>query len=270
MKKQNTKLPEREDWNPDEWGNIKHPTLTDKEVLEKNWDRAAMSQARMNDPNWKKNWHEKNTARMKDPVFRKKLSTSLKNSDLVVTRNRTQKSNPKWVKAHNIGIERYLSDPNYVNPRGMLGKKHKKETLEQLSDSQSKVKHTKKWNANISMARKNHNFLTDQSKKKISKALSGRPTGRTVVVKTPKGTFDGYFRAAKAYGVSPGGIKLWIKTKPKQFKVVKNNHGAKKIKTPKGIFENVSVASESYGISPQALRARIKTKPNEYYYIIKS
>ena len=222
------------------------------------------------DPNWKKNWHQKNTDRFQDPAYRKKISNSLKKSDAVKNRSRTQKSNPKWVKSHTAGIKRYVSDPNYVNPRGMLGKKHKKETLEQLSDSQSKVKHTKEWNANISMARKNHNFLTDQSKKKISKALSGRPTGRTVVVKTPKGTFDGYFRAAEAYGVTPGAIKLWCKTKPKQFKVLKNNHGAKKIKTPKGIFKNVSVASESYGISPQALRARIRTKPNEYYYIIKS
>ena len=34
-------IPDREDWDPNEWGNIQHPTLSDEEVLKKYWDRSS-------------------------------------------------------------------------------------------------------------------------------------------------------------------------------------------------------------------------------------
>lgn len=34
-------IPVREDWNPNEWGNIKHSTLSEQEVLYKDWEKSA-------------------------------------------------------------------------------------------------------------------------------------------------------------------------------------------------------------------------------------
>lgn len=58
-------------YSDDDWGNIELPGLTDEELHSKNWERATIAKqmAEKRDP---KEWHEKNTARFKNPKWRAK------------------------------------------------------------------------------------------------------------------------------------------------------------------------------------------------------
>lgn len=81
-KKQTPEIPVREDWNPDEWGNIKHPTLSEQEVLSKNWTLSGIVKRRNADPEFRK----KHLPRLKkgikkrneDPKYFEKLKDAWK------------------------------------------------------------------------------------------------------------------------------------------------------------------------------------------------
>lgn len=204
-------------------------------------------------------WHEKNRARLNDEEYHKRLSESLRTSEKVLERNRTQKSNPKWCEAHSKGVKEYLSSPDYVNPRGMLGKKRSEESKRKAAE---KMKGRAKNLEGNDKLRKYHigKKLKESTRKKLSEINTGKETDRCRRVQTPKGQFEKLKLAAEAYNVTTGAIKLWTKTKPKEFYFIDDMNvlGARKIQTPEGIFNNSSDAAKFYSISNAAIRYRIK------------
>ncbi len=216
-------------------------------------------------------WHEKNTARLNDPEYKKKLSESLANSEKVLERNRTQVNDPAWQEAQRKGYQEYLNSPDYINPRGMLGKKRSKESKQKSSQSLKGKIRPLEGNDKLRKYRKGKKVSTEVLEK-VSKALKGRETDKCRRVQTPQGEFAKLKLAAEAYNVSPEAIKQWMKKKPNEFYFLDNINalGAKKISTPDGIFNNAQEAAAYYSISANAIRHRIKTWETWYYLEEKS
>jgi len=236
-------------------------------------------------------WHEANTRRLKDQEYVKKLSKSIKqfyeeNPDF-------QKEKVKseiWIKNQKEGYHEYLNSPDYVNPRGMLGKKKSKETIEKQREKTLGVPKSEEHNIRVSKARQGFK-PKQQSIEKMREKLIGKETGRSRRVLTPAGEFQKLKEAADYYEVATGSIKNFIKgqnvkdwlkfrleekgvkfdgLKPLGFKWLgdqKEELGAKKVQTPDGIFENVKAASIFYNITTAAVRHRIKAQPDKYFFI---
>jgi hypothetical protein len=235
-------------------------------------------------------WYELNNARNKDPAYRKRLSEAIKNSPAVKQANIKKGQDPKFRSAVQKGMTEYINSPEYVNPRGMLGKKRSQESLEKQSQAlKGKVKPLA-GNKKISEYRLGKKPKAESIEKMRAKLL-GKETGRSRKVKTPAGVFNKLKEAAEHYQVSTGTIKNFIagKTVKEWFKPqlvqqgikfkglkplgfswvgdVKSELGPKKVHTPDGTFNNVTSAAEFYKISGTAVRYRIKTQPDKYYYI---
>lgn len=266
-----------------EWGNIELPGLSDEELFRKNWNQVAAARERSKDPKW----IEANTKRLKDPEYLKKLSNSLRNSEKIKIANKKKGNDPEFRKAVSLGAKKHTSNPNYVNPRGMLGKTHTEEwCINQSKKLKGQIKPLE-GNKKISEWRKGRS-PSQESIEKMRKTNTGKETGRSRKVKTPAGVFDKLKDAAEYYGVATGSIKNYIKGqqvkewfKPQlEAKGVKFNGlvpigfewlgdmkqelGAKKIQTPDGIFENAEEAAIFYNISSAAIRHRIKSQPDKY------
>lgn len=232
-------------------------------------------------------WYAANSKRLEDPEYLKKLKTSLQNSQNVKQAAKKRGADPEFRKSVSEGVLRYTSSPDYVNPRGMLGKTHSQE----WKDNQSNTQHGKvkplEGNKKISEGRKGRK-PKQESIEKMRKALTGRESGRSRKVKTPAGIFDKLKDAAAYYEVAPGSIKNFIngvnvkewfkphlESKGIKFKGLKplgfewmgnieKELGAKKIQTPDGIFNNAKEAGKFYNITPEAIRHRIKSQPDRY------
>lgn len=248
-----------------------------------------------NDPEWYADWYEKNTTRFDDPEYLAKLSNSIKrfyddNPDF----QQNKVNDPKWKKAQAEGCRRYIESPDYVNPRGMLGKKVSEEVKQYMSDLLSGVPKTLEHNQQVSEWRKNNWRPKQESIEKMRKTLTGRESGRSRKVQTPNGVFEKLKDAAEFYGVTTGAVKNWVnKTTttiakkdvrdklvakgvvldengfPQGFEWVgdvKSELGAKKIQTPDAIFENCKAAAAHYKITSAAVRHRI-SKWQEWNYI---
>ena len=180
--------------------------------------------------------------------------------------NRANAKDPKWIEAKERGQRAYIDSPDYVNPKGMLGKKHKEGHSELMSNKLTGKAKPVEGNKKISIARKGIK-RTDEEIKKISQTLTGKETGRKHSVVTPLGKFEKIKDAGIAHNVHETTIRLWIKTKPNEFRYDENHTAAKKISTPDGIFDNIREAAKFYEITPQAMRARVKSKSGKYSYI---
>jgi hypothetical protein len=302
----------------DNWGNQELPGISNEELLSEEFARriqaaenSEASKIRFSDPqfkaHWKKqldkkfkklradpewvnDWYKKNSERLEDPEYLKKLSESLKNSDAVKIAAKKKGADPDFRKAVSKGILRYTNSPDYVNPRGMLGKKASEETKKKQSNALTGLVKPLEGNKKISEARKGKS-PKQESIEKMREKLLGKETGRSRQVQTPVGVFDKLKDAADYYGVATGSIKNFIKgqnvkewfkpqlelkgvmfegLKPLGFAWLgdmKSELGAKKIKTPDGIFANVTEAGKFYNVGPATIRHRIKAQPEKYSYI---
>jgi hypothetical protein len=236
-------------------------------------------------------WYEKNNQRLQDPEYVKKLSESIK--DFYQANPNFQKDKVKsqqWQQAHKKGCQEHVNSPDYVNPRGMLGKKQSKESKKKLSEKLKGQIKPIDGNKKISEARLGRK-PKQESIEKMRKSLTGRESGRSRQIQTPSGVFNKLKDAADFYGVATGSIKNFIKgqnvkewfkphleakgvkfkgLKPLGFKWlgdVKQELGAKSVQTPDGIFTNVNEAAEFYKITSTAVRYRINSQPDRYFYI---
>jgi len=235
-------------------------------------------------------WYKANSKRLEDPEYLKKLSESLKNSEAVKEKARRQSEDPEFAAKIRATALKNVSSPDYVNPRGMLGKTRSEESRKKSSESLKG--HTKplEGNKKVSEARKGKK-PKEESVEKMRKKLLGKETGRSRKVQTPAGVFEKLKDAADYYGVAIGSIKNFIKgqtvkewfkpqleakgvsfdgLKPLGFSWLgdmKEELGAKRVKTPDGIFENVKAAGEFYQVGPATIRYRIKAQPENYSYI---
>lgn len=235
-------------------------------------------------------WYEKNNARLQDPEYVKRLSESLKNSDKVKQANKKKGADPKFRKAVSDGLKEWTNSPDYVNPRGMLGKTRSLET--RTKASQALLGKEKPLEGNVKISQARQGFKPKQeSIEKMREKLIGRETGRSRKVQTPAGVFDKLKDAADYYEVATGSIKNFIagRNVKEWFKPHLESKGVKfdnlkplgfswlgdvnkelngrQLLTPDGNFKNVKAAAEFYKITPAAIRHRIKTRPHEYHYV---
>jgi hypothetical protein len=184
-----------------------------------------------------------------------------------ITANREKAKDPNWLEAQRKGCQDYLNNPNYVNPRGMLGKTKSEET--KLKQSLALKGKPKSKEHNIKLRQRKGIKLTTGIKNKISDSLKGRTSDRCRRVHTPLGEFAKLKLAAAAYNKTPETIKLWMKKNPKEFYFIDSIDilGPKKIHTPEGIFDNIKKASEFYSISIGSIRTRISKKWDNWYYL---
>lgn len=233
-------------------------------------------------------WYEANTKRLDDQEYLKKLSSSIKSFYQDNPNFQQEKVNSeKWQQNHQAGVKRNLERPDYVNPRGMLGKTRSEETRKKASESSKGHIKPLDGNKKVSEARKGKK-PKKESVEKMRKALTGKESGRSRKVQTPAGIFDKLKDAANYYEVSTGSIKNYINgqfvkdwfkphleskgvkfkgLKPLGFKWIgdaKKELGAKKIQTPDGIFNSAEEAGKFYNITSAAIRHRIKSQPDKY------
>lgn len=181
--------------------------------------------------------------------------------------NRIKAESEEWREALNEGVQKYINSPDYVNPRGMLGKKRTEHAIQKTVEANSGKAKSVSHNEKVSEARTG-TTLTDEAKQKLKDINTGKTTSKVRRVWTKeKGEFDKLKFAAKAFGVSPEAIKLWMKTKPDEFKFLTELPKAKRVHTDHGVFENVASVAKEHNITPQAVRYRIKRAswPNWYY-----
>jgi hypothetical protein len=238
-----------------------------------------------------KTWYAANSERLNDLEYVKKLSESISTFYKDNPNFQKEKVNSKkWKEAHKEGVKNYINGPDYVHPKGMLGKirseESKKKASEKLKGQVKPLEGNKKISEQRLGKKPKH-----ESIEKMRQKLLGRETGRSRQVQTPSGVFNKLKDAADHYGVSTGSIKNfiagqnvkeWFKPhleskgvmfndlKPLGFSWlgdVQKELGAKKVQTPDGIFDNVVLASIFYKITPTAIRFRIKAQPNKYFYI---
>ena len=219
-KKQNPEIPVREDWDPDEWGNIKHSTLSDEEVLTKDWEKSARAI-----DNWK------------DPKYRDKIISFLKKH------NTEMANDPKWIEQNAKKWRAVAKDKNIQKKRIKNLKKAIQDPEVQKKKAQSFKQTMQKPGGKdniISAAQKrskdpkwieNHQKLqtmksTDPKYQDFRDRMKqiGKEKGIKCQVKEPNGewlTFDTFSDAAKHYnwnnlssspkGCFPedGSIKQW-------------------------------------------------------------
>jgi hypothetical protein len=234
-------------------------------------------------------WYEANNRRFKDPKYTERLSESITqfykdNPDF----QKEKVNSNQWKKAHQKGVDNYINSPDYVNPRGMLGKTRSEETCLKSSLALKGQNKPLEGNRKISEQRLGKS-PKQESIDKMRNALTGRTSDRRRQVQTPAGTFNSLFEAAEYYEVSTSSIKNFIKGqnvkdwfKPKlvakgiTFDRLKplgfawlgdfdNQLKAKRIQTPDAIFENASEAAIYYKITPAAIRERIKVRKDWNY-----
>ena len=183
------------------------------------------------------------------------------------TANREKAKDPDWIEAQKKGCQEYINSPTYVHPRGMLGKKRTADAIQKTIDSVSGKPKSFSHNKKLKNAKKGRP-MSEQAKQKLRACNTGKTTSKVRRVWTKeKGEFDKLKFAAEAFGVSSGAIKLWMKTKPDEFKFLSELPNAKNVHTERGIFENVSAVAQTYQITPQAVRYRIKQASwPEWYY----
>lgn len=262
------------------------------EGLENFFDEKAISiRTAVKNRNYKE-WYAANSARLDDPEYLKKLSDSL--SSFYKDNPNFQKEKVEsevWKENHKNGVRKNLERSDYVNPRGMLGKKRSEESKKKGSDKLKGQTKPLEGNKKISETRTGKK-PKQESIEKMRKKLLGRETGRSRKIQTPAGIFEKLKDAAEYYEVAPGSIKNfingqnvkeWFKPhleskginfdglKPLGFTWLGNAEkelGAKSIQTPDGIFFNSNAAAKFYKITPNAIRHRIKSQPDKYYYIL--
>jgi hypothetical protein len=232
-------------------------------------------------------WHKANSKRFDDPEYTKRLSIAIKNSPATKEKARRQSEDPDFAAKISASALKNTSSPDYVHPRGMLGKTHSQETKQNQSKAHSGKIKPLDGNKKISEARKGR-LPKQESIEKMRKTLTGRESGRSRKVKTPAGIFDKLKDAADFYEVSTGSIKNYINgqfvkdwfkphleskgvkfkgLKPLGFKwigEVEKELGPKKIQTPDGIFNSAEEAGLFYNITGAAIRHRIKSQPDKY------
>ena len=237
-----------------------------------------------------KKWYEANSERFNDPDYLKRLSESLKNSPRVKEANKKKGADLEFRKAVSEGGKRYASSPDYVHPKGMLGKKRSEESIEKQRQKVLGVPKSSEHNHRVSLARQGLK-PKQESIEKMRQKLLGRETGRSRRVLTPAGEFNKLKEAADYYEVSTGSIKNFIAGqnvkewfKPHlEAKGVKFNSltplgfswlgdkqkelGPKPVHTPWGNFINISEAAKAKGLSTASIRSNIKKYPDKYYYI---
>lgn len=235
-------------------------------------------------------WYKANSKRLEDPEYLKKLSESLKNSEAVKEKAKRQSEDPEFAAKIRATALKNVASPDYVNPRGMLGKTHSEEWRENQSKVLSGKSKSLEHNERVSAARKGKK-PKEESVKKMREKLIGKETGRSRKIQTPAGVFDKLKDAADYYEVATGSIKNFIKgqnvkewfkpqleakgvifdgLKPLGFAWLgdmKNELGAKQVQTPDGVFENVAAAGDFYKVGAATIRYRIKSHPNTYFYI---
>lgn len=247
-----------------------------------------------NDPEWHADWYAKNNARFDNPEYIEKLSNAITQFYIDNPDFQQQKVNdPKWKKAHAEGVRRYIESPDYVHPRGMLGKTMSEESRNKIAEANFGKINDLEHNQKTSKARKGFK-PKKESVEKMRKALIGRESGRSRKIQTPHGVFEKLKDAASFYGVTEGALKNWLNktTKtvskkdvrekllakgvildengfPQGFEWLgdmKSELGAKKVQTPDGTFENSKAAASYYQITPAGVRHRIKKWP-EWKYV---
>jgi hypothetical protein len=233
--------------------------------------QSQIAKERYYNPDYKKKWLDRNNKRLNDPAYKQKLSDAqtkwyAENPGLAKERVNT----PEARANHRKAMQNYVNSPDYVNPRGMLGKKRTEEAKLKssiaLSGKAKPIEGNKKISEHFKGKKK-----SASAKAKVSKTMKGRTTNKGRRVMTPKGEFAKITLAARAYGVTDMAIKNKIvNPKHPDFYFLDDIHslGAQKVHTDKGIFDNCSKAAKAYNISANGLRHRLHSdKWPDFYYL---
>ena len=256
--------------------------------------QSQITKERYLNPQYKEQWYKKNSKRLDEPEYYKKLSKSQKQWHVEnpgLAKERQLK--PETIKKKRESALKHTNSPDYVHPRGMLGKKMSAESRQKHSEAVSGKAKPLEGNKKIS------DFYKGKKKDprivaKVSKTMKGRTTTKSRGVVTTVKTFEKLKQAADYFDVSSQSIKNWInkngktiqcsktrqKLLDKGIKLNDNNYPigfewadngenlkAKKVCTDQGIFENTQLAAKHYSISCNGMRYRCQNDkwPNFYY-----
>lgn len=257
--------------------------------------QSQIARERYYNPAYKEKWYKKNTARLNSATYRKKLSEGTKKYHMENPNAAKERANtPEAIANKKKAMQKVINSPDYVNPRGMLGKKKSEETKRKHSEAVSGRAKPLEGNKKVSQANKGKKHSAE-TRKKLSNAIKGKITGRSRGVNTTVKNFDKVVDAARYFDVSEMSIKNWCnkkgttiryksvikKLKDKGIKLNKNNYpigfewaegrenlGPQKIHTDKGIFNNADEAGKAYGIGGGSIRHRcLSDKWPEFYYL---
>jgi len=258
-----------------EWGNKTLPGLSDEELMTTNWNikktqaEKDLVSKRFNDKQWKQQWLKKNTERLKDPVYHKKLSEGAKlfyknNPDIAKQRANTPEAKANKKKA----MKELMASGKWKMP-SFEGHNHTAKARKKISEANAGIempKHARKKVAEYQKGRKKAKSTIE----KIKKRAIGRETDRSRSVMTPLGEFAKLKLAAEAFGVHETTIRARCKNKnmPDYYYTNSINAlGRKKVHTPEGIFVNIMEAAKQYKLQPEGMRHRLYSEhwPDFYY-----
>lgn len=162
-----------------EWGNIELPGVSDEELLNTNWNYVTSAQEKA-----------------KNPEFRKKLSSSVKQSYIdkpdqlekkvsaLKKANEKKFNDPEYLKDLKIKRQQQAKDPVYLEKlKNGLNKIDRKKWKENLLESQKKRNADPNWKKNISLAQ--------QEKRKDPAFAKKMFRLKAYAIKTPDGIFNG-------------------------------------------------------------------------------
>jgi hypothetical protein len=173
-------IPVREDWDPDEWGNIKHPTLSDQELLTKNWNKVTANKER--DPEFKKKISDKVNAWYKTKAGKKQKIKNAKRLNKSVNKRYANMSDQERQELK-LQRQKQAQDPNY-----------KKRLAEGVARREADPEFRKKQLEAIARRNKNPKFL--EAVRKGVKKRQENPANREKHLRTfgkPLQTPDGVF-----------------------------------------------------------------------------
>lgn len=180
MPKQTPKIPDREDFDANEWGNIKHPTLSEAEVLTKEWYRTQKRSDQA-----KQNLRQGVKKREKNGWYKKTINA------------RVDQSNPDYIKKHKQGLEKRSQNKSWLKNVSKAAKQNGKK-------SSAKIKET--------MALKKA-----QDPQGYEKWVKERAKKKQKRIQTPDGIFESRLKCAEYYNHGPSWVLSQIKSRKDWF-----------------------------------------------------
>lgn len=212
---------ELDDFDPNEWGNVQLPGLSDEELHQTNWHRKTIMkelvETRVNN-----GWYEKNNARNQDPKYLKKLGNAIKNSPA----HQAQKEQLDELRRNTPRSKQ----ANEKNSQSRKGKKASVETRKKLQEiAAGRPSGLKK---PVMTPKGRFEKLKDAGEAygvnpvTIRNYMKRDPDNfyfiedefvKCLPILTPDGPFRNRNEAGKFYGISGAAVNYRMKAKPDQY-----------------------------------------------------
>jgi len=251
-----------DDHDPNEWGNVELPGMTDDKLHSTNWNQVTAARIRAQDPEWIKKITEINRARMQDLEGLAKHRAMMK-SDEYKKAHQTSTQNEEYRKHKSELSKKMWQDPEYrkVQQQAITTpevKEKQKVAAQKRETDPEYQKRKKEWSSKF---KDNHERNTLISKKRKA-YLEAHPEARQELSERAKRNHE--TRTKEDYD------KIHDKRKASGWHAKTIEAGKKKMKpivTPAGIFPSKKDAVAHYKFDSAMIDYWRRKKPAEWYHI---